>query len=186
MTDTPTETGEETPNPAEPLQDALVAFTACMANAVPDICSYGLTIGESYVPFDPDDDEDCTEEDVMCSQLWVRVTNITPTAINSEGFDGQQCDVSLDIGLEVGILRCIEVPEGGEAPKTADVLAAAMQAISDMNAIQCAALNCKTTKTQDGETYEVETFGSVDIGQWSPLGPLGGQYGGVWTFTVEL
>src|SRR5690349_7291742 len=120
MTDTPTESPQE--DPSDPLLVSLVAFTAAMADAVPDICSYGLTIGESYVPFDPDEDEECTEEDILCSQLWVRVTNVTPTAINQEGFDGTQCDVDMSIGLEVGILRCIEVPEGGEAPKASDVL----------------------------------------------------------------
>lgn len=186
MTDTPLETVEETP-PDDRLVDALVAFTGCIANAVPDICSYGLTIGESYVPFDPDDDEPCTAEDVQCSQMWVRVENIVPTAINEESFDGQQCDVTLSVNIEVGVLRCIEIPEGGEAPKTSEVLAAAITAMRDMQAIQCAALNCKTTRTYpNGEETEVDIWASIDLGTWAPLGPLGGQYGGVWTLTVEL
>jgi hypothetical protein len=156
----------------EKLFDAIVAFTACVGNAVEDICSYGYTIGESYVPFDPDPEDDCEEDEVQCSQLWVRTTNITPSIAN-ESFDGGDCAVVLSMGLEVGIYRCIEIPDGGEAPVAADVLMAGLQALADMRAIHCAAMGC-------------EVWDSISTGTWSPTGPLGGQYGGIWTFTVEI
>jgi hypothetical protein len=162
---------EPTVDPDERLADALVEFTACVGNSVEDICSYGFTIGESYVPFDPDPDDECEDEEIACSQLWVRVTNIDPVAV--ESFDGADCSVQLRIGLEVGIYRCVEIPEGGEAPTATDVLTAGMQAMADMRAIQCAALSC-------------EAFDSLNIGRWLPTGPLGGQYGGIWTFTAEV
>lgn len=157
----------------ERLADAIIEFTGCVGNAVEDICSYGFTIGESYVPFDPDPEDDCDDDDeVQCSQLWVRVTGINP-APTPESFSGDDCTVVLRIGLEVGIYRCVEIPEGGEAPTASDVLTAGVQALADMRAIHCAAMGC-------------EVWESISTGVWQPTGPLGGQYGGIWTFTVEL
>jgi hypothetical protein len=161
--------------PEERLHDALLNFTGCVGMAIEGICSYGLTIGASYVPFDPDpgdETDDCGPEDTPCSQLWVRVTDVTPVAI-SETFDGSQCAALLRLGLEVGVVRCIPIEEEGEAPKASDVMVAAMQSMSDMLLIQCGALSC-------------EAWESINIGSWTPHGPLGGQYGGTWTFTVEL
>jgi hypothetical protein len=75
--------------------------------------------------------------------------------------------------LEVGVLRCLDIPEEGAAPTAQDVLVAALQAMSDMRAIYCAAMAC-------------EVWDSIDSGTWTPSGPLGPEYGGVWTFDVEV
>lgn len=164
---------EPLPKFTEDLHDALIEFTGCIGNAVDDICSYGFTIGDAYVPFNPDeDDEECEDDSVMCSQVWVRVTNVTPKPGAPEGFGGQDCYLQTTIGLEVGVLRCIEIAEHGEAPTATQVLVAGLQAITDMNAIMCAALSC-------------EVWDAIEVGSWQPTGPLGGQYGGIWTFTVE-
>lgn len=176
MSETPPE--EEIPeeefpaDPAERLNNALLAFTACVGEAVGDICSYGLTIGETYVPFDPDPEDECEEDEVQCNQLWVRVTGITPSNTEIEGWDGS-CAMGTSIGLEVGVIRCLEVPEGGEAPYASDVLVAATQAMTDMTLVRCAALSC-------------EVWDGLDVGDWTPLGPQGGQVGGVMTFIAEL
>lgn len=167
---------EEIPvDPAEGLNESLMAFTACVGSALGDICSYGLTVGESYVPFDPDPEDGCLDEeddDFVCSQVWVRVTQITPTNTEVEGWGGS-CAQGLSIGLEVGVLRCLEIREGGEAPTASDVLVAATQAMSDMAALRCAALSC-------------EVWDAINLGNWIPIGPAGGQVGGVWTFTAEI
>ena len=161
---------DEVPTPDEGLHDALIGFTGCIGTALEDICSYGLTIGEGYVPFDPDPEDDCEEEEVSCSQAWVRVMSV-----HSKGEEswGGECAAVLVLDLEVGVLRCFEIPEKGEAPTASDVLLAAMQAMTDMNAIRTAALGC-------------EVWDAIDVGEWSPMGPMGGQYGGTWTFTVEF
>lgn len=154
------------------LHEALLDFTTCVGQSLENLCSYGLTIGESYVPFDPDEDDDCEAEEAYCSQAWVRVANVAPKAL-PESFEGESCgEVVLELTLEVGILRCVEVPEEGEAPDTTAVLVAALQAMDDMRHILCAALDC-------------EVWNSINVGTWVPSGPLGGQYGGIWTFTVE-
>lgn len=173
MTETPPEVPVE---PLEPtrLHTALLNFTSCVGLAPEAICTYSLTIGETYVPFDPDPDDECDEDEAWCSQVWVRVVDISPTETGLQGFDGGDDNVvELELNLEVGILRCIEVPEDGEAPVASDVMAAGLQAMTDMNVILCAALAC-------------DAFESLGVGQWTPMGPLGGQYGGTWAFTVQV
>lgn len=162
---------DEVFTPDDELHSALLTFTSCVGNAVEGICSYSLTIGETYVPFLPSPDDTCLEDEEACSQLWVRVTNVQPEANQSWAGD---CAVVLNIGLEVGVLRCVEVPEDGEAPDADEVLVAALQAMTDMRAIFCAAMGCD------------EAFSSIESGAWSPNGPNGGQVGGVWTFTAQL
>lgn len=157
--------------PIDPLGEALLQFAGCIGEAFDDICSYGLTVGDSYVPFDPDPEDGCEEDEAACSQLWVRMTDVVPDA--SEGWDGDCCEITLRIGLEVGIVRCFVVPEDAEAPTATDVMLAALQSAEDMRKIFCAANAC-------------EVWVSLESGQWNPQGPLGGQYGGTWTFTAEL
>lgn len=160
--------------PIERIQTALLEFVNCIGGSLEDICSYSLTIGEAYVPFDPDpDNEDCGEGEAMCSQAWVRVMGIQPSPGTQQGWDGGDCSIVMEMTLEVGVLRCIELPDGGEAPTESNVMVAALQALEDMNAIHCAAMNC-------------EVWDSIMTGTWAPNGPLGGQYGGVWDFTVTL
>lgn len=164
------ETPPEPYSPISHLNESLIAFTGCIGESLSDICSYGLTIGETYVPFDPDPEDECAEDEAICSQAWVRVSGaVSPYQTDSFGED---CAISLRMTLEVGVLRCLDIPEGGEAPTATEVLAAAMQSMTDMNAIYCAAMGC-------------DVWESISAGSWSPTGPMGGQYGGVWTFDVE-
>lgn len=157
---------------AERLRDALIAFSTCVGLAVPDICSFGLTIGESYVPFNPDPEDDCDEDETSCSQLWVRVeaVNEVPGTMSWDG----DCAATLSLDIEVGVLRCLDIPADGEAPVATEMLIASTQAMSDMVAIRCAALSCEAWPE------------AVQVGPWRPLGPLGGQYGGLWMFSVEI
>lgn len=161
---------DETPaTGADRLNDALVRFTGCVGAAIDDICSYGLTIGENYVPFDPDEGE-CEDDEDDCSQIWVRVAS---AGVNSQESWNGDCAAVMSIDIEVGVIRCIEIPEGGEAPTTSDVLAAATTAMSDMQALYCAMMDC-------------EVWNSINVGAWTPMGPMGGQYGGTWMITVEI
>lgn len=170
---TVTEYEEYDPSPTNRLNDSLIAFTGCIGEALEDICSYGWTVGDSYVPFDPDPDDECDDEEAVCAQAWVRVMNVTPTGeVDSWGGD---CGGTLSIDLEVGVLRCIEVMEDGAAPTASQVLVAAAQSMADMKAIYCAAMGCEEAQ-----------WAAINAGQWVPTGPLGGQYGGLWTFSVEL
>ena len=160
---------------AQRLQTALLLFTERVCGGL-DVCSYGLTMGETYVPFDPDEDDDaCDEEEAVCSQAWVRVDS--STFITSESWSNG-CGGEMSLTLEVGVLRCIEIPEGGEAPTATDVTSAALQAMEDMNTIHCAAMS--------DEDPEDELWSEIESVQWTPSGPFGGQAGGIWTFNVTF
>lgn len=172
-----TEAAHAARNEDERLHNALVAFTQAIGEALA-VCSYGLTIGQDYVPFEPDDEDECDEDEedaASCTQAWVRVVSVVPTGGVSL-IDGSDCASVLRIDLEAGVYRCIVVEEGGEAPKAADVLGAAIQSMSDMTAIYRAAM---------GEEAP-EVWDTITAGSWTPSGPSGGQYGGIWTFSVEL
>lgn len=175
---------DEHPNTlADAINAALVGFTGCIGSALDGICSYSLTFGEVYVPFKPDEGDDCDEDTAEdCNQVWVRVTDVG-VKFDDKGFDTTPggdtgkcegaCGGTFVIGLEVGVLRCYEVAEEGEAPTATEVMSYAMQSMIDMSALFGAAMNC-------------EVWESIDTGAWQPEGPLGGQYGGYWNFTVEL
>jgi hypothetical protein len=162
-------------NGADRLNAALVQFTGCIGAAFDDICTYGLTIGDTYVPFDPDpseeDGENCNE--YGCEQVWVRVESIN--AISNDSWDNG-CATRFRLEIEVGVIRCFEIPEDGEAPTSSQVLVAAMQSNTDMNRIYCAAMSCDDVEDE---------FDSIIANTWLPLGPIGGQYGGTWGFTIE-
>jgi len=162
-------------DPDDGLIDAIITFTGCIGNALEDVCSYGWTIGESYVPFDEDEENEDPDDpcDVACTQAWVRVMSITPSSVDPTSMDGNDCAMMLNLQLEVGILRCIELRQGGEAPTATEVLGYAIQSVNDSRAILRAAMNC-------------EVWDSITAGEWLPQGPLGGQYGGTWTFTVTV
>jgi hypothetical protein len=180
MSETPVEVSG---NLADRLNVSLATFTNCIGEALADICSYGLTIGETYVPFDPDDDDEADSEACSegegCNQAWVRVTGVTMIHKQSSFAGEEGCAASMSIGLEVGVLRCVEVPEKGEAPTATEDMACAFQSMEDMQAIYCAAMNC--TDDDGGDIFD-----SMESGQWTPSGPLGGQYGGIWSFTAEM
>lgn len=159
---------------SDALQTALLIFTERVCSPL-GVCSYGLTMGEQYVPFDPDEDDDCEEDEAYCSQAWVRVDNLTFETSESWG---NTCGGEIVLTIEVGVLRCVEVPEGGEAPSATDVASAALQAMDDMYTIHCAAM-----KEDDPED---ELWLDIESQQWTPSGPLGGQAGGVWVFQVKI
>lgn len=164
----------------ERLHTALIEFMASIGSAL-DICSYGLIIGDSYVPFDPDeeDEDECVNEDYgfSCEQAWVRVAGVNPIG-GVDSFDGI-CGQEMQLQLEVGVLRCLPIPDEGAAPKTTDMLKATLQAMDDMNAMYRGAMAVGI----DGDD---DLFDTLEAGDWSPVGPLGGQYGGIWAFTATL
>lgn len=164
------------------LQTALLKFTECVGAALTGICSFGLTIGDTYVPFNPDeDDEGCDEEDVACSQVWVRVDQANLANVQSSFAPGG-CGGSLRLVLEVGVLRCFPIMEEGEAPTATDVMLAALESMDDMSKLLCAAMSCGATE----EDPEGGVWDEIVAGDWTAIGPLGGQYGGMWSFTVTL
>ena len=78
----------------------------------------------------------------------------------------------LGIDIEMGAIRCYEIPEDGEAiePETMLVLAAEQHAdmMAGWRAVECC----------DMEGYNLAT--------WIPAGPESGSLGGLWTVSILL
>lgn len=172
--------------PGAVLTTGLLNVAMSVGAALDDLCSYGLTVGESYVPFDPDpEDEDCGHDEGGCSQAWVRVMSISDRLLTEEGGDWSEgdldsadedgdCSCGFVVDFEVGAIRCFPTADGGAAPTATEVLLASGQTMDDMAAIRCAVMNTKWPGA------------SLEVGQWVPMGPAGMMYGGVWTFTVTV
>lgn len=160
------------------LEDAVLAFTGAIGEAIPDVCTYTLIYGDKYIPFRPDEEEEEAGDDGEpspcenneCDQLWVRVAMVTIAGDVPQSFGGS-CEGLYQLDLEVGIQRCVRVEDDGEAPRANDLMVGAMQMLDDMQAIFKAAMG-------------LEVWDSIDAGAWLPSGPEGGQYGGSWDFTA--
>ncbi len=187
MTSTPdefefTEDDEIPASSADPLISSLSQFLLCVANAVPDICSFAIIPGTEYAPFTVDEDhEGCGDRKTgeVCDQMWVRVVGSRvelATNERREQFDGDS-DRALIAGLwydiEVGVKRCYQMEDNGANPSETAVTTDAIQMLTDMREILDAALCC-------------EVWDALNVGMWSPAPVLGGEYGGMWSFSVRL
>lgn len=150
----------------------LAALAGCVCekvNAVNETCFCGITLGDQYVS--TSGIGDCEE---ACGEAWVRITGAYPsTVVGQPNFNLDNCGASMGVDIEIGVLRCLEVPEGGEAPTPEQFLEAANVQIKDMIAIRDAVLCC-------------EHFPSYILGAWTPIGPDGGLVGGSWTISVGV
>lgn len=116
--------------------------------------------------------EDCT------SMAYVRMTGANPT----EGFPNMDitastCAYSLAYGFEIGIMRQAVLPAdlvggGVELPTPEEQRAEADQQFKDLETMHKAIKGLKNDVAQ------------LVMGIYTPVGPVGGVYGGFWTLTV--
>lgn len=158
------------------IMSALTDMAECVGKGLDYVCSWSVMFTEMYVPFEPSLGEDgadpCDDEEAPCSQAWVRVSAVTPLAEESWAGPGG-CAMALRLNIEVGVSRCLDIPEGAEAYPEEEIFLSAFQSARDMNAILCAAMGC-------------EVWDRLEAGAWTPVGPMGGFYGGEWTFTADI
>jgi hypothetical protein len=136
----------------------------------PEPCFCGILPGDSVAY---DYCSPCAGD--QCGMAWVRLAAVVPMPSNTAGgltLPGR-CAPALVGVFEVGVLRCAPtLGEDGELPSMADQLDAAELQASDMGAAGRAAACCFT----DGRI--------VTVGEWTPIGPLGGCLGGSWSVSV--
>lgn len=136
-------------------------------SGLPETCFCGIFPGEQ-VPFDYCDG--C--EDNLCGQAWVRLATMFPSAIFPTLDITAKCTSPLAIQLEIGIVRCAPMPTSdGTAPSLQDQLEASALQIADAMAMRRAIMCCaKVNSRRD----------NLLVG-YTPVGPIGGCVGGVWT-----
>lgn len=159
---------------ADLINEGLAALAGCVCSTIDPVCACGVIIGETFVDIAPDaDDEDSEECDEGCSKVWVRVMDVYPASGLGQPTEeaNAACDSMLGVQIEIGVTRCFEIPKDGEAPLVSEMLASSQQNIRDMVAIRQAILCC-------------DHFEDVVLGDWTPSGPEGSEYGGIWTLAV--
>lgn len=119
-------------------------------------------------------------EDKCCSGLaWVRVTGIFPTGV---GFPNPETDFPVDgcgtkawgVTLQVGVFRCAPVGTAARGPSCEEWTAATVQVLDDDHAVRLALC----------DLIELKDPGTVSIGQWADIGPIGGCTGGYRTVVI--
>lgn len=155
---------------AKPIKDMLQGLSEQLCSAIddrgwPEPCLCTVMEGE-IVPFDYCD---------SCSggMAWVRLVRMSPpdTAVQQN-----TCATSVNIEVEMGIIRAAPMPDDDNTLPTADEhLDAARHQIDE------AEVMFNTLRLM--QTPQGERFFNLN---YAPIGPDGGCVGGTWTATVAL
>lgn len=158
-------------------QMAAIAECLCAQikeNDLPGLCFCGILGGDG--PYDMTGvGDDC--EEGGCGQAWVRfVTGYPSTEVGVALQTPNNCKSNgFGYDLEVGITRCVTIPDDGEAMDHAEMLAASQLQIADMLTMQQALLCCNALNSED-----------FVLGAYIPIGPEGGILGGRWILSITL
>jgi hypothetical protein len=140
--------------------------------AGPDLCFCGVLPGEIVVA-DVGAEENC---DNGCGMAWTRIVSAYPAqTVGEVAVEPNTCGANLGVDIEVGILRCYQLPDNGDPPSPEVLAAAAARQADDMMSMYRAVKCCEA----------LQEFG-IDylLGIFTPSGPLGGVVGGTWTLSV--
>lgn len=147
----------------------LVAFSQCLCEKLEEyspeapVCFCGVMAGA-----------DLSTEWAEGGQAWVRLVSAFPsTTFPEPNVDATPCAVSIAYQIEMGVIRCM--PAVNALTGKADdgyMLNVVRQQMSDMEAMKKAILCCLD-----------DDFPLV-LSEYTPWGPQGNAYGGIWTFAV--
>lgn len=102
---------------------------------------------------------------------WVGLSSIFPSkSFPSPDTSTTNCPAPLAAIITVGVLRCYAVKAAGESPQ--EMLLYMDKQMADMAAMRRAIVCC------NGD------FEDIVLGQYTPLGPQGGVYGGTWSLSI--
>lgn len=153
------------------LSTQLEALATCLCAEVggDTMCFCGVIIGEET--YDMSGVGDC--ENGACGQAWIRVTDsFMASTLGVQDVEGGNCGLELNVALEIGVLRCLRVPERGESNEPEELLAAFRQQNDDMIAMRRALYCCDAIDVDD-----------VVLGTFTPV-LTGGLYGGIWSAII--
>ena len=137
-------------------------------DGLPPTCFCGTMPG-AEVPLDYAGD--C---DDVCGMAWVRMIASYPsTSVGAAAERPGNCAMGIGVDIEVGIVRCLDVGEGGEPPTPESMAEATRLQAADMMAMWRAVACC---------------HGSKDwmMGQYQPYGPEGALVGGMFQVAVVI
>jgi len=131
-----------------------------LTDGLPPVCVCGVMPGDEVAL---DYAGDC---DDACGMAWVRLTTAYPSVqIGIPSSTPGNCTKAIGIEIEIGIVRCLDVGDGGTPPEVASLTASAVLQIADMMAMWRAVYCCQNAQ-------------DFIVGQYTPIGPQGGLIGG--------
>lgn len=140
------------------------------AASTPEPCFCGVVPGETVLA---DLASGC---DTRNGVAWVRIASAYPSVtVGQADTRPGNCATGSGLDIEVGVLREVAAYLEPEAVTEAESLAAALLQHDDMASILKAIRCCTTLDPND-----------YIVGQYRPMGPLGGMIGGAWMLHVGL
>lgn len=106
---------------------------------------------------------------------WVRLVRLEPDVDNAGAVAPSACPTAWLAVIELGVYRCVPLPEEGEALPEQTEHVISLDALSDMNALLRVLTCCLAL---------ADAFIGVDF--WQPLGPSGGCAGGMLQFRASI
>jgi hypothetical protein len=158
-----------------PFYSRLSDLAACLCaqiedSELPGLCFCGVVPGDAAVG---DHAGDCND---VCGMGWVRLATAYPAA--SVGIPNEEpgnCSSGMGMDVEIGVLRCLEIPSDGSAPSAAALAEATELQQADMLMMWRAVMCCDAFIPSE-----------VKMGGYRPMGPLGGLVGGAFTIQTVI
>lgn len=157
------------------ISDRLTALAACLCaqieqDGLPGTCFCGVIPGEAAVA---EYGGDCSDK---CGMAWVRLGAMYPaTGLGALDETPNNCSASLGFDIEIGIMRCIRVPEPEYPLTPAELSEATSLQADDALTMWRAVLCCEAIPNKD-----------IMLTGYSPMGPMGGMIGGTWGVRTVL
>ncbi|MGW0681817.1 hypothetical protein ACWD2L_00445 [Streptomyces sp. NPDC002754] len=159
-----------------PIGTLLATVTACVCAKLRDVgrpaCDCCLKHSSSVLEMDGCTC-DCDDDDEAAGRVTGRVVTIGP-ASSSLDTTGNCQTAMVQVTLQVGVFRCIEIPDATDEPDCDVATAEALGFLLDEQAMRAAVSCCPDLKRIPGKWQ-------LTPGQWEPHGPSGGCAGGVIT-----
>ncbi|QPO17101.1 hypothetical protein SEA_LILBEANIE_23 [Gordonia phage Lilbeanie] len=108
-----------------------------------------------------------------CDQAWTSVATVGPFG---EDADVSRCALQYLVTIHAGVYRCYPTADQNARPAEALINSAVRDKLDDMEAMRRAIV----------KLAEDPYIGAVNIGAWTPLGPLGARHGGYWRVPVVM
>lgn len=149
------------------LYSRLTELAACLCATIDGgdkMCFCGVMPGSDWY--------DLTGEcEGRCGMAWVRLAGAYPSFTLPTPVTTLQCDAPIALQVEMGVVRCFDAPDSGQAPTAAQLATLMAQQHKDMLDMRKAVLCC-------------DSFDEYIFATWAPIGPEGGIYGGTWGVVV--
>lgn len=158
-----------------PLYGRLTDLAACLCTQVdnsglPKLCFCGVVPGDAAVG---DHAGDCND---VCGMGWVRLINAYPAS--SVGIPNEEpgnCTAGMGMDIEIGMLRCLEIPSDGNPPSPAALAESTELQQADLMMMWRAVMCCEALSPRE-----------MKMSGYRPMGPLGGLVGGAFTIQTVI